>query len=93
MTSAQINSRDAGQLDKSSTHSFNEGSNCPPSKEDCIYGRPFLCTDIVIDPEALELTNYVAQLSAFQQASAELREVTPDTKAETPVLWPPHAKS
>ena len=69
-----------------------------PKKEglspfECIYGRPFLCTDIVIDPEALELTNYVAQLSAFQQASAELREVTPDTKAETPVLWPPHAKS
>ena len=24
-----------------------------------IYGRPLLCTDIVIDPEALELTNYV----------------------------------
>ena len=23
---------------------------------ECIYGRPFLCTDIVIDPEALELT-------------------------------------
>ena len=83
MTSAQINSRDAGQLDKSSTHSFNEGSNCPPSKEDCIYGRPFLCTDIVIDPEALELTNYVAQLSAFQQALAELREVTPDPASES----------
>ena len=31
-----------------------------------IYGRPFLCTDIVIDPEALELTSYVTQLSAFQ---------------------------
>ena len=27
---------------------------------ECIYGRPFLCTDIVIDPEALELTSYVA---------------------------------
>ena len=32
-----------------------------PKKEglfpfECIYGRPFLCTDIVIDPEALELT-------------------------------------
>ena len=26
-----------------------------------IYGRPFLCTDIVIDPEALELTNYITQ--------------------------------
>ena len=23
---------------------------------ECIYGRPFLCTDIVIDPEASELT-------------------------------------
>ena len=39
-----------------------------PKKEElfpfeCIYGRPFLCTDIVIDPEALELTNYVTQLS------------------------------
>ena len=44
-----------------------------PKKEglppfECIYGRPFLHTDIVIDPEALELTNYVTQLSAFQQA-------------------------
>jgi transposase InsO family protein len=42
-----------------------------PQKEglspfECIYGRPFLCTDIVIDPEALELTNYVTQLSVFQ---------------------------
>ena len=35
---------------------------------ECIYGRPFLCTDILIDPEALELTSYVTQLSAFQQA-------------------------
>ena len=44
----------------------------PPKKKEgvspseCIYGRPFLCTDIVIDPEALELTSYVTQLSAFQ---------------------------
>ena len=35
-----------------------------PKKEglspfECIYGRPFLCTDIVIDHEALELTKYV----------------------------------
>ena len=35
-----------------------------PKKEglspfECIYGRLFLCTDIVIDPEALELTSYV----------------------------------
>ena len=37
-----------------------------------IYGRLFLCTDIVIDPEALELTSYVTQLSAFQQALTEL---------------------
>ena len=38
-----------------------------PKKEglspfECIYGRPFLCMDIVIDPEALELTSYVTQL-------------------------------
>ena len=37
-----------------------------PQKEglspfECVYGRPFLCTD-VIDPEALELTNYVTLL-------------------------------
>ena len=42
-----------------------------PQKEglspfECSYGRPFLCTDIIIDPEALELTSYVTQLSAFQ---------------------------
>ena len=42
-----------------------------PKKEglspfESFYGRPFLCTDIVIDPEALELTSYVTQLSAFQ---------------------------
>ena len=50
-----------------------------PKKEglspfECIYGRPFLCTVIVIDPEALELTSYVTQLSAFQQALTELQE-------------------
>ena len=37
---------------------------------ECIYGKPFLCTDIVIDPETL-LTSYVTQLSAFQQALTE----------------------
>ena len=68
-------------------HSFNEGSNCPQeggtathppaAPFECIYGRPFLCTDIVIDPETLELTNYVTQLSAFQQALTELQEMTP----------------
>ena len=45
---------------------------------ECTYGRPFLCTGIVIDPEALELTNYVTQLSAFQKAIIELWEMTPD---------------
>ena len=59
-----------------------------PKKEElspfeCIYGRPFLCTDIVIDPEDLELTNYVTQLSAFQQALKELLEVTPDPASES----------
>ena len=49
---------------------------------ECIYGRPFLHTDIVIDPEALELTNCVTQLSAFQQALAELWERTPDPASE-----------
>ena len=50
---------------------------------ECIYGRPFLCTDIVIDSEALELTNYVTQLSAFQQALKELQEMTPDPASES----------
>ena len=50
---------------------------------ECIYGRPFLRTDIVIDPEALELTNYVTQLSAFQQALKELQEMTPDPASES----------
>ena len=59
-----------------------------PKKEglspfECIYGRPFLCTDIVIDPEALELTNYVTQLSAFQHALTELQETTPDPASES----------
>ena len=59
-----------------------------PKKEglppfECIYGRSFLHTDIVIDPEALELTNYVTQLSAFQQALTELREMTPDPASES----------
>ena len=35
-------------------------------------------TDIVIDPKALELINYVTQLSAFQQTLRELQEVTTD---------------
>ena len=48
-----------------------------------IYGWLFLCTDIVIDPEALELTSYVTQLSAFQQALTELREMTPNPASES----------
>ena len=59
-----------------------------PKKEglspfECIYGRPFLRTNIVIDPEALELTNYVTQLSAFQQALTELQEMTPDPASDS----------
>ena len=50
---------------------------------ECIYGRPFLHTDIVIDPEALELASYVTQLSAFQQALTELREMTPNPASES----------
>ena len=38
-----------------------------------VIGRTALLT-----PEALELTNYVTQLSAFQQALIELQELTPD---------------
>ena len=48
-----------------------------------IYGRPVLWTDIVIDPEALELTSYVTQLPAFQEALTELQETTPDPASET----------
>ena len=33
-------------------------------------------------PKVLELTNYVTQLSAFQQALMELREMTPDPDFE-----------
>ena len=36
-----------------------------------------------IDPEALELTSYVTQLSAFQQALTELWETTPDPASES----------
>ena len=36
----------------------------------------------VIDPEALELTSYETQLSAFQQALTELQEMTPDPVSE-----------
>ena len=34
-------------------------------------------------PKALELTNYVVQLSAFQQALTKLREMTPDPASES----------
>ena len=59
-----------------------------PQKEglspfECIYGRPFLCTNIVIDIEALELTSCVTQLSLFQQALTELPERTPDLASES----------
>ena len=50
---------------------------------ECIYGRPFLHTDIVIGPEGLELTSYVTQLSAFQQSLTELWETTPDPTSES----------
>ena len=59
-----------------------------PKKEglspfECIYGRPFLCTNFVIDREASELTNYVTQLSAFQEMLWKLQEVTPDPASES----------
>ena len=83
----QINSKDAGHWIKVLSITLMRAPTVPKkeglSPFECIYGRPFSCTDIVIDPEALELTNYVAQLSAFQQALAELREVTPDPASES----------
>ena len=47
-------------------------------------------THIVIDPEALELTSYVTQLSAFQQTLTELWETTPEPASESskPLLEP-----
>ena len=39
-------------------------------------------TDIVIDPETFELTNYVTQLSAFQQTLWELWGMTHDSASE-----------
>ena len=59
-----------------------------PKKEglspfECIYGWPFLCTDIFIDSEALELTNHITQLLGFQQALTELWEMTPDPASES----------
>ena len=66
-----------------------------PKKEglspfECIYGWPFLCTDIVMDSEALKLTSYVNQLSAFQQTLTELWEMTPDPASESskPLIEP-----
>ena len=57
-----------------------------PKKEglspfECIYGRPFLRIDIVIDPEALELT--MTQLSAFQETLWKFWEVSPDPASES----------
>ena len=45
--------------------------------------KAFIRTDIVIDPEALELTSYVTQLSAFQPALTELWGRTPDPESES----------
>ena len=50
---------------------------------ECIYGRLFLCTDIVIEPEALKLISYVTQLSAIQQTLTKLQETTPDPASES----------
>ena len=83
----QINSKDAGHWIKVLSITLMRAPTVPKkeglSPFECIYGRPFSCTDIVIDPEALELTSYVTQLSAFQQAITELRERTPDPASES----------
>ena len=83
----QINSRDTGQMDKVLPIALMRARTTPQKKGlspfECIYGRPFLLMDIVIDPEALELTNYVTQLSAFQRALTELWETTPDPASKT----------
>ena len=50
------NSGNTKQLVYSSILSFNEGSIFSPHQKDCLYDRLFLCTDIVLDPEALKLT-------------------------------------
>ena len=34
---------------------------------ECSYGRPFLRTDIIIDPEALDLTSYVTLSQLFNR--------------------------
>ena len=42
----------------------------------------------VIDPKALELTNYVTQLSAFQQTLTELWETDPASESSKPLFEP-----
>ena len=57
-----------------------------PKKKELSYDRLFLCTDIVIDPEALKLT--MTQLSAF---STDITgRLTPDLAFESnkPVFEP-----
>ena len=64
---------------------FNEGSNCPPpppkKKGLCLYGRLFLCMNIVIDPEALELTMWLS----FQLFNRHYEnwEVAPDPASDS----------
>ena len=69
-----------------------------PKKEglspfECIY--ECLSYAQTLDLEALELTNYVTQLSAFQQALTELRETTPDPASESskPLFEPAQASA
>ena len=54
--------------------------DCPPLN---VFMKDLSYSDIVIDPEALELTSYVTQLSAFQQTLTELQETTPDPASES----------
>ena len=61
-----------------------------PKKEglssESICVRPFLHPDTVIDPEALELTNHVTQVSALQQTLGELLGVTTHPASESSKL-------
>lgn len=56
---------------------WNTPIKCGLSPFEMFYGRPFLTTDLLIDREAIELTQHVTSLTQFQQAICQLSEAQP----------------
>jgi hypothetical protein len=53
----------------------------------CLYGKPFLTNDLLLDQETAQLISHVTQLTKFQQTLSEIKQATPGRIKRDPLSF------